>query len=101
MIFKNVPSQLEKVQEFVEELKASDESNFQLAGANLQEIVKEKVCTYTSVYTHACNSSNSEAEHRIRVFGPAKLVICQNKGMYGRSCCCAIIRAQPLEMNLV
>ncbi len=50
---------------------------------------------------HRCGGGGG-SEHKIRVFGQTKtdkLVICQNKGMYGQSCCCAIIRAQPLEMN--
>ncbi len=40
-----------------------------------------------------------EAERKIRVFGQAKMVICQNKGMYSRSCCRAIISAQRLARN--
>ncbi len=40
------------------------------------------------------------SEHKIRDKNrPSSMVICQNKAVYGRSCCCAIIRAQPLEMN--
>ncbi len=42
-------------------------------------------------------------EHKIRVFGQTETGqvghLSEQKGMYGRSCCCAIIRAQPLEMN--
>ena len=36
--------QLDKVRDFIHDLKESDDANFQLAGVNIEKIISEKVC---------------------------------------------------------
>ena len=40
---------MDKVKEFIEQLRVSHDENFQQAGSNMEKVLLDKVCTYCTV----------------------------------------------------